>query len=49
MLRAGRYLGGDLFAGSVLFLQIFSNLEQYSRLAYEADEAKVEAENFMKS
>jgi hypothetical protein len=27
---------------------MFSNLEQYSRLAYEADEAKVEAENLIK-
>ena len=27
---------------------MFSNLEQYSRLAYEADEAKVEAENLVR-
>jgi hypothetical protein len=27
---------------------MFSNLEQYSRLAFEADEAKVEAENLIK-
>ena len=27
---------------------MFSNLEQYSRLAHEADEAKVEAENLIK-
>ena len=27
---------------------MFSNLEQYSRLAFEADEEKVEAENLIK-
>ena len=27
---------------------MFSNLEQYSRLAFEADEAIVEAENLIK-